>query len=117
MPGTREHQASRRNDPRLLRRERQTHLGLWDHSRRRLFLLGYNGILLTDYGTFTTSSGADANCGGIACIMTSIKYSAPNSPPTAAPEIDPSSTASAMTILLGSIAVMRGRKRWFLTRE
>jgi hypothetical protein len=35
----------------------------------------------------------------------------PNQAPVAAPEIDPASAASAMTLLLGSFAVMRGRKR------
>jgi hypothetical protein len=32
------------------------------------------------------------------------------SPATAAPEIDPASALSALTLLLGSLAVLRGRR-------
>lgn len=73
----------------------------------------YNGIPMTDYGAFDTHSAADANCGGIACIMSSIEYSVPGSPPASAPEIDSSIAASALTLLLGGFAVIRGRKRVF----
>lgn len=71
----------------------------------------YNGVLFTDHGVFDTHSSADTSCGGIACIMTSIAYSAPGTSPTAAPEMNPSVAVSAMAVLLGSLAIMRGRKR------
>jgi hypothetical protein len=71
----------------------------------------YNGISMIDHGVFDTHSGSDAACGEIACIMTSIEYSAPGTGTATAPEIDPSIAASAMTILLGTLAVIRGRKR------
>ena len=71
----------------------------------------YNGVSMIDHGVFDTHSGSDAACGGIACIMTSIEYSAPGAGTKSAPEIDPSNAAGAMTILLGTLAVIRGRKR------
>jgi hypothetical protein len=63
-------------------------------------------------GSLIDSSSLDPICNESSCSITSMTYTVASvTAPTAAPEIDPVSATSALTLLFGGLAVLRGRKR------